>query len=126
IFANRQRKGGFVSSVSPTSFYPLLCGAASPEQAARLLAHLGDSETFAGEWALPNASRDDPAFAENVYWRGRIWPNVNFMVWLGLRRYGQFEAAEKLARQSLDLFMKNWREDRIAAENYNSVTGEAM
>ena len=126
IFANRQRKGGFVSSVSPTSFYPLLCGAASAEQAARLLAHLGDPTKFAGDWVLPNASRDDPAFAENVYWRGRIWPNVNFMVWLGLRRYGEFAAAEKLAGQSLDLFMKNWRDERIAAENYNAVTGEAM
>lgn len=126
IFANRQRKGGFVSSLSPTSFYPLLCGAASADQAEHLLRHLKDESTFAGPFGLPNATRDDPAFADNVYWRGRIWPNVNFMVWLGLRRYGYFEEASALARQSYDLFMKSWRPDRIAAENYNAVTGEAM
>ena len=126
IFANRQRKGGFVRSLSPTSFYPLLCGAATADQAEHLLRHLKDESTFAGPFGLPNATRDDPAFADNVYWRGRIWPNVNFMVWLGLRRYGHFEEASGLARQSYDLFMKSWRTDRIAAENYNAVTGEAM
>ncbi|TCA45444.1 glycoside hydrolase family 37 [Rhizobium pisi] len=126
IFANRQRRGGFVRSLSPTSFYPLLCGAATPAQAARLLEHLSDETTFGGDFVLPNATRDDPAFADNVYWRGRIWPNVNYMVWLGLRRYGFMGEASKLASQSYDLFMKNWREDRIAAENYNAVTGEAM
>jgi putative isomerase len=95
-------------------------------QAARLLEHLSDESTFGGEFVLPNATRDDPAFADNVYWRGRIWPNVNYMVWLGLRRYGFVAEASKLASQSYALFMKNWREDRIASENYNAVTGEAM
>ncbi|WP_439619019.1 MGH1-like glycoside hydrolase domain-containing protein [Shinella sp.] len=126
IFANRQRKGGFVRSLSPTSFYPLLCGAATTGQAEHLLRHLGDESTFAGPFGLPNATLDDPAFADNVYWRGRIWPNVNYMVWLGLRRYGFFEQASALARHSYDLFMKSWRGGRIAAENYNAVTGEAM
>ncbi len=126
VFANRQRKGGFVRSLSPTSFYPLVCGAASQAQAERLLGHLGDPATFAGPFPLPNATRDDAAFSENVYWRGRIWPNVNYMVWLGLRRYGFDAEATTLARNSYDLFMQSWREMRIAAENYNATTGEAM
>jgi putative isomerase len=126
IFANRQRRGGFVRSLSPTSFYPLLCGAATPAQAARLLDHLSNDATFGGDYVLPNATRDDPAFADNVYWRGRIWPNVNYMVWLGLRRYGFVAQASRLASQSYDLFMKSWGKDRIASENYNAVTGEAM
>lgn len=126
LFANRQRDGGFVRSLSPTSFYPLLCGAATSAQAARLLEHLSDETTFGGDFVLPNATRDDPAFADNVYWRGRIWPNVNYMVWLGLRRYGFTAEASKLASQSYELFMASWSTDRIASENYNAVTGEAM
>lgn len=126
IFANRQRQGGFVKSLSPTSFYPLSCGAANAEQARHLLAHLQDENTFGGLYGLPNATRDDPAFAENVYWRGRIWPNVNYVVWLGLRRYGFFQQAGDLAAMSYALFMKSWRTERIAAENFNAVTGEAM
>ena len=126
IFANRQRGGGFVRSLSPTSFYPLVSGAASPEQARRLLGHLADPQTFGGAFPLPNATRDDPAFAENVYWRGRIWPNVNHMVWLGLKRYGFHAEASDLARSSYDLFMQSWRAERIAAENYNATTGAAL
>jgi len=126
IFANRQRKGGFVRSLSPTSFYPLLCGAATQEQASHLLEHLKDEKTFAGPYPLPNATRDDPAFADNVYWRGRIWPNVNYMVWLGLRRYGFLAEAKTLADQSHALFMQSWESRRIAAENYNATTGEPM
>ncbi|MDW5317099.1 MGH1-like glycoside hydrolase domain-containing protein [Rhizobium sp. PL01] len=126
IFANRQRNGGFVRSLSPTSFYPLLSGAATPQQASRLLEHLSDKATFGGDFVLPNATRDDPAFADNVYWRGRIWPNVNYMVWLGLRRYGFNAQASKLASQCYELFMKSWCKDRIASENYNAVTGDAM
>ncbi len=126
IFANRQRHGAFVRSLSPTSFYPLLCNAATPEQTAHLLRHLSDPKTFAGKYPLPNATRDDPAFADNVYWRGRIWPNVNYLVWLALRRTGHYPEASLLAEQSLSLFLQNWRSHRIAAENYNATTGEAM
>ena len=126
LFANRQRNGGFVRSVSPTSFYPLFCGAASEAQARRLVEHLADPLTFGGPFPLPNATRDDPAFADNVYWRGRIWPNVNFMVWQGLRRYGFLAQARDLAQSSHALFMAAWDKRRIAAENYNATTGEPM
>lgn len=124
IFANRQRRGGFVKSLGPTSFYPLLCGAASEDQARRLLDHLADPDLFGGPYMIPNATRDDPAYAENVYWRGRIWGNVNYFVWHGLRRYGFAEAAEDLAAKSFAMFDRNWRDSRVCGENYNAGTGE--
>ncbi|GGD22961.1 MGH1-like glycoside hydrolase domain-containing protein [Aureimonas glaciei] len=124
LFANRQRGGGFVGSVGPTSFYPLYCGAATPEQAQRLLVHLGNPQTFGGDFVLPNVTRDDPAFADNVYWRGRIWANVNFFVWQGLRRYGFYAQASALAEKSLALFEASWRDERQCGENYSAVTGE--
>lgn len=125
IFANRQRDGGFVRSLGPTSFYPLICGAATPEQAHSLLRHLEDPATFGGEYVLPNVTRDDPAFADNVYWRGRIWPNVNYFVWHGLRRYGFDEQASRLAAQSMALFNQSWTTRRISGENYSAIDGEA-
>ncbi|MFT8484078.1 MULTISPECIES: MGH1-like glycoside hydrolase domain-containing protein [Gluconobacter] len=125
IFANRQRHGGFVRSVGPTSFFPLICGAATPEQAQFLIGHLSDPERFGGPYMIPNVSRDDPAFADNVYWRGRIWPNVNYFVWHGLRRYGFLAEASMLAERSMALFNQSWTKRRIVAENYSSTTGEA-
>jgi putative isomerase len=125
VFANRLRSGGFVKSVGPTSFYPLLCGAASDEQAARLMQHYDDPEKFAGGWLLPGAARDDPAAGDNVYWRGRIWPPLNFLVWHGLKRAGFEERATRLAAAGYELFAKSWREG-LCPENYNAETGEAL
>ncbi len=126
IFANRQREGGFVRSLGPTSFFPMICGAASASQAAALLQHLNDDATFGGDYVIPNVSREDPSFGDNVYWRGRIWPNVNFFVWHALRRYGFDEDASKLASKSMRLFDQSWSERRMAGENYNAVNGEIL
>ena len=126
LFANRLWSGAFVKSLGPTSFYPLICGAATPEQTDWLLDHLADPSTFGGPFAIPGTTRDDPAARDNSYWRGRIWPPLNYMVWQGLRRAGRREAASHLARQSFDLFGSAWTERRLCPENYNAETGEPM
>jgi putative isomerase len=126
IFANRLRDGRFVRSVGPTSFFPMVCGAASPDQITRLLVHLDDPAEFAGRFPLPSVTRGDPAFADNCYWRGRIWPPLNFLVWHGLRRNGLDDRASRLARESFELFRLSWEGARLCPENYNADTGAAL
>lgn len=126
LFANRLRSGEFVRSVGPTSFYPLICGAPTPDQLERLVAHLDDPSTFGGRFVIPGTSRDDPAALDNSYWRGRIWPPLNYLVWHGLRRCGLHERASKLATASFDLFRQTWEERRLSPENYNAETGEPL
>jgi putative isomerase len=126
IFANRLWSGGFVRSLGPTSFYPLVCGAASPAQAQQLLAHLEDPATFGGAFVIPGTTRNDPAAKDNSYWRGRIWPPLNWLVWHGLRRNGFEAEATKLAEDSLRLFRLAWDGRRLCPENYNAETGEPM
>ncbi len=126
LFANRLRSGAFVRSVGPTSFYPLVSGAPTPAQAEQLVAHLDDPATFGGPFVIPGTTRDDPAFADNTYWRGRIWPPMNFWVWQGLRRAGMQPRADQLARDSFALFARVWHERRLCPENYNATTGEPL
>ena len=123
VFANRLWSGRFVSSIAPTSFYPLVAGAASPAQARALLGWLEDPRRFGGRFVLPSVSRDDPAFRDNVYWRGRIWPPLNFLVYQGLRRYGFDAEASAVARRSYEMFARPWREARSCAENYGAHDG---
>ncbi|HEY8416426.1 MAG TPA: trehalase family glycosidase [Limnochordales bacterium] len=123
-FANRLWSGRFVKSLAPTSFYPLLCGAATPEQARAMVErHLKDPRGFGGRWVLPSVRRDDPAYADNVYWRGRVWGPLNFLVYHGLRRYGFDAEAAELAERSVGLFMQEWERHRHCHENYNAETG---
>ena len=124
VFANRLWSGEFVRSLAPTSFYPLLAGAATTEQADALLGWLRREDHFGGDIGLPSVSRDDPAFTDNVYWRGRAWPPLNFLVYYGLRRYGFDADADALARRSEAMFEAHWRERRICAENYNATSGQ--
>jgi mannosylglycerate hydrolase MGH1-like protein len=125
IFANRLWNGKFVQSLSPASFFPLLIGAANPRQIASLLRHLANPRMFGGKWGLPSVARNDPAFRDNVYWRGRIWPILNWLVWLGLKRNGLAAAAETLRKKSHTLFTHSWQ-SRLAPENFNATTGKGL
>jgi len=125
IFANRLWNGKFVHSLSPTSFFPLLIGAANPEQIASLLRHLANPRMFGGKVGLPSVARNDPAFRDNVYWRGRIWPILNWLVWLGMKRNGLAAAAEALRNKSHTLFAQSWQ-SRLAPENFNATTGKGL
>jgi Mannosylglycerate hydrolase MGH1-like glycoside hydrolase domain len=124
VFANRLWDGRFVRSIAPTSFYPLLAGIATPEQTQHLLHWLDDPRKFGGFWCLPSVTRDDPAYHDNVYWRGRIWPPLNLLTYLGLRRADQRAAAERLATDSFRLFEQAWRKGQCP-ENFNAESGLA-
>ncbi len=126
VFANRLWSGRFVRSIAPPSFYPLLSGAARPDQAAAMAALLSDPRKFGGQWMLASVTRDDPAFSDNVYWRGRIWPPLNFLVYHGLKRAGFADMATQLASNGFQLFQGEWRHRRHCPENYNSVSGQAL
>lgn len=125
IFANRLWSGTFVRSLGPTSFYPLAAGIPSAEQTRELLVHLSNPRTFGGEPGLPGVTRDDAAFGDNAYWRGRVWPPLNYWVWQGLRRVGRRAEARLLAERSFALFAAAWAR-RLCPENYNAVTGEPL
>jgi putative isomerase len=98
----------------------------TPDQIASLLAHLDDPNKFGGVFGLPGVSRDDSAFKDNLYWRGRIWPTFNYLVWQGLRRCGEDAAANGLADRSFALFEQSWSNRRLCPENFNAETGEVL
>jgi putative isomerase len=124
IFANRLWDGRFVRSVGPSSFYPMMAGIATAEQADALVRdHLVNPEEFWGEHPVAGTPFDDPAAADDVYWRGRVWPTMNYLVWLGLVRYGYASEAAELARRSRLMFERGWAERRCY-ENLSQRTGD--
>ncbi|HEY3773832.1 MAG TPA: trehalase family glycosidase [Solirubrobacteraceae bacterium] len=121
IFAARRWDGTFAAHVSPTSFFPLVARAATGEQIdAMLRRHLLSESEFWGPLPLPTAPFSDEVNTEDSYWRGRIWPPMNFWVWEGLRRAGRHEAAAELSRRSWEMYEAEWSEKRHSHENFNS------
>ncbi|HEY5211416.1 MAG TPA: trehalase family glycosidase [Acidobacteriaceae bacterium] len=126
IFLNRNLKTGEPSPrLSPTNFYPLLARAATPEQANRMIQeHLLNPNEFWGKWVIPSIARNDPAFKDQNYWRGRIWGPMNYLVYLGLRNYDVPQVQRGLAQKSLALVQQEWSAKGHLHENYNAITGD--
>ena len=125
MFLNKNLDTGVLSMrLSPTNFYPLVGGTATPHQADRMIReHLLNPQEFWGDWVIPSIARSDPAFRDQDYWRGRIWGPMNYLVYLGLLNYDQSAARKQLAQKSLALFEKEWTEKGHVHENYNAITG---
>ncbi len=125
IFLNKDlHSGQFNLRLSPTNFYPMLAHAATPGQARTMIEkHLLNSDEFWGQWVIPSIARNDPAFHDQNYWRGRIWGPMNFLVYLGLLNYDDPATRREFAQKSYDLFLKEWREKGHVHENYNALTG---
>jgi hypothetical protein len=111
------------SRVSPTLFYPMLADVTTIERAERIVGHFYDPTKFYGEWMLPSTTRDDPLFERQRYWKGAIWPPLNFLTYLSVRKAGFYNAAAELSEKSLKLIMTEWKRKGYVSENYSSITG---
>jgi len=109
---------------SPTLFYPVLAGVPTAPRAERMIReHLLNPAEFWGDYVLPSTTRDDPSFPRQRYWKGAIWPPLNFLTYLGLRQAGAYDVASELSRRSLDMFVSEWHRKGYVSENYSSITG---
>lgn len=119
-FAGRHWDGRFVEALSPTCLYPLLAGAATAAQVARIIeTQLLDPAVFWGARVLPSSPHAHPASVDNVYWRGRIWPPHLFLVWEGLRRQNRLDLARDLADRAWAMFRSGWDTRRQCRENFH-------
>ena len=125
MFLNRNlHTNAWVTRLSPTNFYPLLAKAATAEQARTMIEkHLKNPNEFWGEFVIPSIARDDPAFKDQEYWRGRIWGPMNYLVYLGLENYEDAAVRKDFAERSYALFLEEWKDKGHVHENYNAITG---
>ena len=109
--------------VAASNFLPLIAGVPSTRQARRMVGVLRDPARFRGKWVLPTISRDDPAFDDQQYWRGSIWPPMNYLVLQGLRRYGFDVVASELAWKGALMFLADRRRTGFCRENFDARSG---
>ena len=104
-------------------FLTLTAGLASEEQARELVKQLKDPSLFWSKYPVTTSAMDEPTFKPNGFWRGDMWPPTNYLVALGLNRYGYYDIAIDLADKMQELLKKY---DGHAYERYNGVTGETL
>ena len=126
LYLNRRTDTGELSNaISPTAFYPMIAGLVehAPAQ-AMVQRYLDNDAEFGGQYVIPSIARSHPAFPLQRYWRGAVWPPLNFLVYLGLRGAGLLEASRELAAKSNAIFLHGWEKKGIISENYSAITGE--
>jgi glucosylglycerate hydrolase len=106
-------------------FAPLVAGGQEPDRLDALLKTLY-STAFLGNARLrlplpPSASPEEAHFQSRNYWRGPVWPVLNWLLWRSLVRAGESGRAEDLRRTALQQLAAG-----SFAEYYEPFTGEPL
>lgn len=125
FFLNKNLTDGSLSRrISPTNLYALQSGLVSEAQKRRMMEeHFYNPEEFWGEYIIPTIARNDPAFPEHGYWRGRIWAPTNFLAYAAMKHAGLKKECGDLAKKSEELLLKEWRLHGHVHENYSCYDG---
>ena len=99
------RAGAYITTRTAGGYTPLYAGVPSRERAERMVARLDAAGVAFGldEWALTSLPPDDPRFEPTLYWRGPIWPVMNWFLYRGLVRYGYLELARRVRAALVEL-----------------------
>ena len=106
-------------------FSPLIAGTGKPDRFRTLLGAL-DSGAFAGQPDLrlplpPSTSPEEPEFHPRSYWRGPVWPVMNWLLWWSLSKSGEEVRAARLREHGLAQLA-----DGRFGEYYEPFTGEPL
>jgi glycogen debranching enzyme len=101
-------------------FVTLFGGLPTPDQAEQLVCRLREAN-FWTSFPIANTPTDSPEYAPEQYWRGNVWPCLNWLIHQGLRRYGYHDLADELASRSFKLLKESgfW-------EYYHPETGQGL
>jgi len=126
MYLNRRTDTGtFDHRLSPFHFHALFSRKVGQERAERIIReHMLNPEEFWGEYVLPSIARNDPAYPDNDYWRGRIWAPMNFLAYMAMREYDLPGERKMLAEKSAELILKEWLTKGHVHENYDAENGE--
>jgi hypothetical protein len=102
------RAGAAIPVNTCVTFTPLYAGLASAAHAARLVnEHYNNPNEYApdgdSKYRVPSTAKNEPAYAPRRYWAGPVWAFTNWLIALGLQRYGWNALAAELRAQSLEL-----------------------
>jgi glycogen debranching enzyme len=111
--------GQLIKTPSINTFFPLIAGAATPEQAAKLVELLRNEHRYWTKYPVPTVELTSPDFDQRRYWQGPTWVNTNWLIIQGLRRYEYDELAEQLRLRTLELVQKHG-----FSEYFSPLSGE--
>ena len=114
-----------------SGFIPMYAGIATKEQAADMVKHIFDPDTFGSDFGLTTLSKDEKMFDLSVTnnpsnWLGPIWLVANYVVFRGLLNYGYRMEAEIMYKRTMRLLGEDLEKTGCLHEYYNPFNGEPV
>ena len=104
---------------------PLWAKVATQDEAELVKENMMDSNKFNTYMPLPTASKDNPKFNPNKYWRGPVWMDQALYGIESLQNYGFKDEAQTLTKKLFDN-AEGLIGDGPMRENYNPETGQGL
>ncbi|MDK0735997.1 trehalase family glycosidase [Clostridium perfringens] len=104
---------------------PLWAKVATQDEAKLVKENMMDPNKFNTYMPLPTASKDNPKFDPNKYWRGPVWMDQALYGIESLQNYGFKDEAETLTKKLFDN-AEGLIGDGPIRENYNPETGQGL
>lgn len=118
-YYDRLRSGELTKVLTPSSFFPMIAGIPSREQAEKMVKTLTNPQLLWTKLPLSTVSTKHPMYGTDM-WRGGVWMNINYFVMKGLKKYGYDELAEEIKTKMLEAAQKWYKKTGAIFEFYDS------
>jgi neutral trehalase len=118
-YYDRLESGKFTKVLTPSSFFPLMAGVPSKEQAAKMVKTLTNPGLLWTKLPLSTISQTHPMYGTDM-WRGGVWLNLNYFIIKGLYKYGYDKIAEELKTKTLETVNKWYKKTGAIFEFFDS------
>ncbi|MCL5071934.1 MAG: hypothetical protein M1308_13725 [Actinobacteria bacterium] len=106
-----------------STLMPLWCGAVPLERAKYLIDYYEDPDEFKTDYGVPTLSKSSVEFDPGFHWFGPMWTWFNWLVILGLKRYGYYNKAAQLAYKTINMEFESLEKTAHFREYYHSIKG---
>lgn len=109
----------------PEGWSPLWAGIADHDKAERVKNVMLNTNEFNSMIPLGTAALSNPAYDENIYWRGRVWLDQVYFGLIALNNYGYRNESQLLINKLLNN-AEGLNKSMAIRENYNPETGNVQ
>ncbi len=97
------RSGRWLDGLTSSGFAPLFAGIPSQQQMKKMLTALERFSQDGKYFFTPSFDPENDRFESQRYWRGPAWTNMNWLIYEGLKIYGESAWASKIKEDTLQM-----------------------
>lgn len=103
--------------------YPIIAGAVTETQKARILSHLKSDDEMFSPVGISAVDKTASYYITNGYWNGNVWLSHQWFVWKTMLDLGETDFAFRIAKTALDAWKREVEYSYYTFEMFNITSG---